>query len=82
MPQTQRLEIAGTLDLDQFWPAGKSDADTTKLRLKIASGGVRVRLAGQTQFQTTTAYEGAGIPGREDADTGVAKLEPVIKTIR
>jgi endonuclease YncB( thermonuclease family) len=79
MAQTNRLEIAGTLDLGQFWPAGKSDADTTKLRLSIAAGGVRVRLAGQTQFQTTTAYEGAGIPGKKDADTGTAKLEPVIK---
>jgi endonuclease YncB( thermonuclease family) len=79
MAQTHLLEIAGTLDLDQFWPAGKSDADTTKLRLKLASNGVRVRLAGQTQFQATAAYEGAGIPGKKDAETGIARLELVIK---
>ena len=79
MAQTNRLEIAGTLDLGQFWPMGKSDADTTKLRLSITASGVRVRLAGQTQFQTTTAYEGAGIPGKKDVDTGKAKLEQVVK---
>ncbi len=79
MAQTNRLEITGTIDLAQFWPTGKSDADTTKLRLTIAQGSVKVRLAGQTHFQTTTAYDGAGMPGKKDADTDKAKIDAVIK---
>ncbi len=79
MAKTNRLEIAGTIDLAQFWPQGKSDADTTKLRLSITQGNVKVRLAGQTQFKNTSAYDGAGIPGKKDAETGKANIEPVIK---
>jgi endonuclease YncB( thermonuclease family) len=79
MANTNRLEIAGTIDLAQFWPQGKSDADTTKLRLSIKQGSVKVRLAGQTQFKNTSAYEGAGIPGKKDPETGKASIEPVIK---
>jgi endonuclease YncB( thermonuclease family) len=79
MAKTNSLEIAGSIDLAQFWPNGKSDADTTKLLLTVEPGAVRVRLAGQTQFQTTSAYENAGIPGKKDAVTSSAKIEPVIK---
>jgi endonuclease YncB( thermonuclease family) len=32
------LEINGTLDVKQFWPDGKSDADTTKVILKVGPG--------------------------------------------
>lgn len=31
-----RLIIDGTLDLEQFWPLGESDADTTKLVIDVA----------------------------------------------
>jgi endonuclease YncB( thermonuclease family) len=79
MAKTNSLEIAGTIELMQFWPNGKSDADTTKLLLTVSPGSVRVRLAGQTQFQPTSAYEGAGMPAKKDATTGQAKVEPVIK---
>ena len=27
------LEIVGTINVAQFWPSGKSDADTTKIHL-------------------------------------------------
>jgi hypothetical protein len=27
------LEIVGTIDVAQFWPSGKSDADTSKIHL-------------------------------------------------
>jgi endonuclease YncB( thermonuclease family) len=79
MAETNRLEITGTLDLAQFWPKGKSDADTTKLRLAVTQDSFKVRLAGQTQFQTTLAYEGAGMPGKKNPDTGKAKIDAVIK---
>lgn len=79
MATTNLLEINGSIDLAQFWPNGKSDADTTKLLLTVTPNSVRVRLAGQPRFKTTAAYEGAGIPGKKDTVTGKAKIEPVIK---
>ncbi len=79
MAKTNLLEIAGTIDLSQFWPSGHSDADTTKLLLSVKPGGVRVKLTGQTQFQATSAYEGAGMAGQKDPATGQAMLDPVIK---
>ena len=79
MAKTNSLEIAGTIELAQFWPNGKSDADTTKLMLTVAPGSVRVKLAEQTQFQNTSAYEDAGIPGKKDTVTGQTKIELVIK---
>jgi endonuclease YncB( thermonuclease family) len=30
-----RIEIKGNIDLRQFWPDGKSDADTTKILIKV-----------------------------------------------
>ncbi len=79
MATTNLLEISGSIDLAQFWPNGKSDADTTKLMLTVTPDSVRIRLAGQMRFKTTLAYEGAGIPGKKDAVTGKSKIESVIK---
>ncbi len=79
MAKTNSLEISGTIEIVQFWPKGKSDADTTKLLLTVTPGSVRVRLDGQTQFQNTSAYDGAGIAAKQDAATGQAKVKPLIK---
>lgn len=80
MARTTRLEIEGRIKLKQFWPDGKSDADTTKLELTVNANGVRVKPAGSTQFVATQAYEGAGILGERDATTGQRKIIPVIKS--
>ena len=29
------LEMRATVDLDQFWPRGHSDADTTKILVRV-----------------------------------------------
>ncbi len=79
MAQTNLLEMTGTLDLAQFWPKGSSDADTTKLLLSVAAGSIRVRLAGQSQFQTTTAYDDAVMVTDKDDQTGALKTQPLIK---
>ena len=80
MARTTRLEIAGRIKLDQFWPDGKSDADTTKLQLTLSASGIRVKQAGSTQLVATQAYEGAGILGDVDQSTGIRKIAPVIKS--
>lgn len=80
MTRTTRLEITGRIKLKQFWPDGKSDADTSKLELTISADGARVKPAGSKQFVATQAYEGAGILGERDATTGQRKIVPVIKS--
>lgn len=80
MARTTRLEIAGRIKLDQFWPDGKSDADTTKLLLTVNGNSMRVKLAGQTSFVRTLAYQDAGILGAVDEDTGQRKITPLMKS--
>ena len=80
MARTTRLEIAGRIKFDQFWPDGKSDADTTKLLLTVNGNSMRVKLAGQTSFVRTLAYQDAGILGAVDEDTGQRKITPLMKS--
>jgi hypothetical protein len=45
MPQGL-LKVAGSIDLNQFWPQGESDADTTKILVTVGgmhSSFVRMR---------------------------------------
>ncbi len=51
------LEITGTLDVKQFWPDGKSDADTTKVVLKVGPGAFKFN------GKSTKAFAGAFISG-------------------
>ena len=53
MTRTTRLEITGRIKLNQFWPDGKSDADTSKLELTVSADGARVKPAGSTKFVAT-----------------------------
>ncbi len=80
MARTTRLEIEGRIKFDQFWPDGKSDADTTKLLLTVNSNSMRVKPAGQTNFVNTLAYQDAGILGAVDENTGQRKITPIIKS--
>ncbi len=79
MARTTRLEIEGRIKFDQFWPSGKSDADTTKLLLTVDGNSMRVKPAGQTNFVNTQAYQNAGILGALDEGTGQRKITPLIK---
>jgi endonuclease YncB( thermonuclease family) len=53
------LRIQGTIQLDQFWPSGDSDADTTKLELQIDKDSFAYRDDAAAAFQPTKAFEGA-----------------------
>lgn len=78
MAATNRLEITGTLDLQQFWPSGSSDADTTKLLLAVDAGGVRIRLAGHARFQPTSVYRDAVYVTGKNKDTGQVETKRLI----
>jgi len=58
------LEVDGTIDVAQFWPAGHSDADTAKVLVTVAADGVRFREEASKPFRVTHFLDGAtvGIP--------------------
>ena len=58
------LELNGTIDVTQFWPAGHSDADTVKILVQIAPGSVLFRENETAPFRATPFLDGAtvGIP--------------------
>lgn len=60
------LEITGTIDVAQFWPSGKSDADTTKILLSIGPNPFRFRPNAGATFQPTQAFDSAKVkaPGQ------------------
>jgi len=62
MPQGL-LEVSGTIDLTQFWPAGESDADTVKVLLSGADA-FRFRANPGAPFKVTHAFDGATVKGK------------------
>jgi hypothetical protein len=58
------LEVRGTIDVSQFWPEGRSDADTTKVVVSLAPDAIRFRKNDGAPFQPTHIFEGAKVKGR------------------
>jgi len=59
------LEVTGTIDLAQFWPAGESDADTVKVYVASNGGAFRFRPHPGAPSKITTAFEnGATVRGK------------------
>jgi endonuclease YncB( thermonuclease family) len=57
------LEVSGTIDPAQFWPAGESDADTVKVLLAGANS-FRFRARLGAPFKVTHAFAGATVKGK------------------
>ena len=66
MDRTTRgqLEAVGRIDLHQFWPLGESDADTTKLVVRLAPSASRFRPALGRAFHVTRAFDDAIVIGK------------------
>lgn len=60
---TGLLEVTGTIDLAQFWPAGESDADTAKVKLSGADA-FRFMVHPGAPARVTHAFEGATVRGK------------------
>ncbi|MBM3562390.1 MAG: thermonuclease family protein [Alphaproteobacteria bacterium] len=58
------LKAVGSLDVSQFWPTGRSDADTTKLLLDVADDSIQFRRGDQSPFVTTKVFDDAVVRGR------------------
>jgi hypothetical protein len=79
MPSMNNLQILGQIDVQQFWPTGSSDADTTKLMVQVAPGSFRIKLAGSSTHEPTNAYEKAFMYGEKNKQ-GVRKKERLINS--
>ena len=53
------LRIKGVIELNQFWPLGSSDADTTKIKLKVSANSFEYRKDGQAAFKKTAVFADA-----------------------
>ena len=58
------LQVHGSIALDQFWPSGRSDADTTKVVLTVAPGAIEFRKNSSTPFHATHVFDHAIVKGR------------------
>ena len=58
------LEVRGTIDVVQFWPSGRSDADTAKVVLKVGSDAIKFKKHDAAPFQTTHVFDNAIVKGR------------------
>jgi endonuclease YncB( thermonuclease family) len=58
------LEVAGSIDVKQFWPDGRSDADTTKVLVNVGGGAIQFRKNAAAPFQVTHVFENALVKGR------------------
>jgi endonuclease YncB( thermonuclease family) len=72
------LEVEGTIDVKQFWPEGRSDADTTKVVVTIAPDAIRFRKNDSSPFQPTHVFDNAKVKGR----TATAPIKNGKLTIR
>jgi endonuclease YncB( thermonuclease family) len=57
------LEVTGTIDINQFWPKGTSDADTTKVLIAVSGDAFRFRPSPSDAFQVTHVFDDAIVIG-------------------
>src|SRR5215208_5760094 len=58
------LRMRGSIAQDQFWPTGRSDADTTKILLTVSPGAIEFRKNSSTPFHSTHVFDHAIVKGR------------------
>lgn len=56
---TGKLLVYGTMDLGQFWPMGKSDADTTSMELIVDEDSFLYQESASAKAKATQAFDGA-----------------------
>ena len=63
------LQLEGTIDIGQFWPDGRSDADTTKIKVNVTGNAFQFRKDAASPFVPTHAFDGAKVKGRQISPT-------------
>ena len=67
------LKVEGSIDLDQFWPPGTSDADTTKILITVGPSGFQFRSSPGRRFKPTSVFDGAVVTGEQGTKPVVDK---------
>lgn len=77
------LRINGTIDLQQFWPKGSSDADTTKMKIVLAVNqrSFEYRPTGKTKFTVTHAFDNAISKGQGSKPVITTRKKDGLQTI-
>lgn len=76
---TGTLEVAGTIDVAQFWPNGTSDADMAKVLVSVANGAFRFRPHPGAPFSTTHVFDRATVKGKTTKSVADAKDHVTIR---
>ncbi len=76
------LRIEGKIKLNQFWPGGKSDADTTKILLNVQADSFSFKPEGANDFLPTNAFVDALAKGEGQRPSPVIKKKTGTITIR
>jgi endonuclease YncB( thermonuclease family) len=79
MKKITNLRIEGHVEVDQFWPSGDSDADTTKILITVGAGSFHVKLPGAAAYVATNAFEKAYMRGDKQPD-GTFKQDKLINS--
>jgi endonuclease YncB( thermonuclease family) len=58
------LEVRGRIAIEQFWPEGESDADTTKIHVEVGEDSFRFKEHPGAEFHNTHAFDRARVRGR------------------
>jgi endonuclease YncB( thermonuclease family) len=58
------LQMRGSIAIDQFWPTGRSDADTTKIVLTVSPNAIEFRKNSSSPFHGTHVFDHAMVKGR------------------
>ena len=51
------LVVDGSLDVSQFWPAGRSDVDTTTVMVKVGANAIKFRKDSSSSFRPTHVFD-------------------------
>lgn len=57
------LQVTGKIDLNQFWPNGESDADTTKVIVETEKDAFKFQPSLGQPFTVTEVFEDAKVIG-------------------
>jgi endonuclease YncB( thermonuclease family) len=58
------LVVDGSLAVSQFWPTGRSDADTAKVIIKVGANAIKFRKDSSSPFRPTHVFDKAVVVGR------------------
>src|SRR5262249_50886660 len=67
------LTVSGTIDFGQFWPDGMSDADTTKILVRVSGASFSFQKAPGAPTKTTNVFAGAFMKGSDSVDPKTGK---------